>query len=54
MRSHSAEVCAFQELPLSFANLQALRWLDLKKNPLQPELLKVASDPLLFRFCVVD
>ncbi|KAK6036862.1 hypothetical protein COOONC_25634 [Cooperia oncophora] len=34
----------FQELPLSFSNLNALRWLDLKKNPLSPELLKVTGN----------
>ncbi|KHJ79094.1 leucine Rich repeat-containing domain protein [Oesophagostomum dentatum] len=33
-----------EELPLSFSNLNALKWLDLKKNPLVPDLLKVAGN----------
>ncbi|KIH65644.1 hypothetical protein ANCDUO_04033 [Ancylostoma duodenale] len=32
------------ELPLSFSKLNALKWLDLKKNPLVPDLLKVTGN----------
>ncbi|EPB72916.1 hypothetical protein ANCCEY_07987 [Ancylostoma ceylanicum] len=33
-----------RELPLSFSNLGALKWLDLKKNPLVPDLLKATGN----------
>jgi len=36
-------VSQLQHLPLSFSRLKALRWLDLKGNPLVPQLAEIAG-----------
>ena len=38
-------------LPVSFCQLQKLKWLDLKDNPLEPELKKTAGNCLDEREC---